>query len=366
MDWSRTRRHATGSAAPSPSPTTCRTVSRNIRCAATHSSRRASNPTAGYSFMSVLTHTTGRAGVGPRTNVCGFNSETWNGAATVWDQPIDWPTVPMTAGPRNFVWNISWGPHFSDSSDFRYWITKPSFVWQTGRALTFADFEDAPFCDLAYNDATPNANPNLIPDKARRALHDALHGAVAQRPPRDLRRVGPHAADASSASMAASTRSSRARRSPTVTAAIALNSERHHVHRARARSRSTAAASVGQQPGYTWSVDSAESVAVHHHQPDERAGDAESRRAAGRAGRHGDPARDQRHRVGHRDAQFLHQPVVNTQWFDLGALTDGAAHAGRGRPRQRAHGVEHRARMRSGRRRRSRSPPRTPAPRSGR
>ena len=81
-------------------------------------------PTAGYSFMSVLTHTTGRAGVGPRTNVCGFNSETWNGAATVWDQPIDWPTVPMTAGPRNFIWNISWGPHFSDTSDFRYWITK--------------------------------------------------------------------------------------------------------------------------------------------------------------------------------------------------------------------------------------------------
>ena len=122
--------------------------------------------TAGYSFMSVLTHTTGRAGVGTRTNVCGFNSETWNGAATVWDQAIDWPTVPMTAGPRNFTWNISWGPHFSDSSDFRYWITKPGFVWQTGRALTFADFEDAPFCDLAYNDATPNANPNLVPDKA--------------------------------------------------------------------------------------------------------------------------------------------------------------------------------------------------------
>ena len=57
-------------------------------------------------------------------------------------------------------WNISWGPHFSDSSDFRYWITKPGFVWQTGRALSFSDFEDLPFCDLAYNDATPNANPN--------------------------------------------------------------------------------------------------------------------------------------------------------------------------------------------------------------
>ena len=93
-------------------------------------------PTAGYSFMSVLTHTTGRAGVGPRTNVCGFNSETWNGAATVWDQPIDWPTVPMTAGPRNFVWNISWGPHFSDTADFRYWITKSELRLADGaRAL---------------------------------------------------------------------------------------------------------------------------------------------------------------------------------------------------------------------------------------
>ena len=57
---------------------------------------------AGYSFMSVLTHTTGRAGVGPRTNVCGFNSETWNGAATVWDQPIDWPTNADDRGSAQF------------------------------------------------------------------------------------------------------------------------------------------------------------------------------------------------------------------------------------------------------------------------
>src|SRR6187549_2411918 len=123
-------------------------------------------PTAGYSFMSVLTHTTGRAGIGPRANVCGFNSETWNGQATVWDQPIDWPTVPMTAGPRNFVWNISWGPHFSDTEEFRYWITKPGFVWQAGRALSFSDFEDTPFCTLAYNDANPNGNPNITPNTA--------------------------------------------------------------------------------------------------------------------------------------------------------------------------------------------------------
>src|SRR5687768_928409 len=45
--------------------------------------------TGGYNFMSVLTHTQGRSVVGPRTNVCGFNSETWSGGTTVWDQPID-------------------------------------------------------------------------------------------------------------------------------------------------------------------------------------------------------------------------------------------------------------------------------------
>ena len=125
---------------------------------------------AGYSFMSVLTHTTGRDGVGPRANVCGFNSETWNGAATVWDQPIDWPTVPMTSGQRTFTWNISWGPHFDDTQEFKYWITKPDFVWQTGRALSFSDFEDTPFCSLNYNDANPNANPDVIPNKANQSF----------------------------------------------------------------------------------------------------------------------------------------------------------------------------------------------------
>ncbi|HEY0683994.1 MAG TPA: lytic polysaccharide monooxygenase [Steroidobacter sp.] len=122
------------------------------------------DPNAGYSFMSVLTHTTGRSGVGPRNNVCGFNSESWNGAATPWDQPINWPTVPMTAGSKVFTWNISWGPHFSDTEEFRYWITKPGFQYQVGTPLSFNDFEDQPFCVLNYNDATPNANPDVIPN----------------------------------------------------------------------------------------------------------------------------------------------------------------------------------------------------------
>jgi predicted carbohydrate-binding protein with CBM5 and CBM33 domain len=124
------------------------------------------NQTDGYSFMSVLTHTTGRLGVGPRENVCSFNSESFPGRTIPWDVPINWPTQPMTAGPRNFVWSISWGPHFSDTSDFRYWITKSDFVWQQGRALSFSDFEEAPFCNLDYNDANPGANPNVTRDTA--------------------------------------------------------------------------------------------------------------------------------------------------------------------------------------------------------
>jgi predicted carbohydrate-binding protein with CBM5 and CBM33 domain len=124
------------------------------------------NQIAGYNFMSVLTHTQGRSVVGPRPNVCGFNSETFNGGPTVWDQPIDWPTSNMSSGIQTFTWNISWGPHFSDTQEFRYWITKPGFQFQVGRALSFDDFEDQPFCVLSYNDANPTGNPDVIPDKA--------------------------------------------------------------------------------------------------------------------------------------------------------------------------------------------------------
>jgi chitin-binding protein len=116
--------------------------------------------------MSVLTHTQGRSVVGPRPNVCGFNSESFNGGATVWDQPIDWPTSSMSAGIQTFTWNISWGPHFSDTQEFRYWITKPTFQFQVGRPLSFSDFEDEPFCVLNYSDANPAGNPDIIADKA--------------------------------------------------------------------------------------------------------------------------------------------------------------------------------------------------------
>jgi predicted carbohydrate-binding protein with CBM5 and CBM33 domain len=273
----------------------------------------------GYSFMSVLTHTTGRAGIGPRTNVCGFNSETWNGAATVWDQPIDWPTVPMAAGPRNFVWNISWGPHFSDTSDFRYWITKPGFVWQTGRALSFSDFEDLPFCDLAYNDATPNANPNLIPDKtnalfttrctvpARSGRH-VIYAEWGRQPPTLERFHGCIDAAFSGNPI------------PTVTANIALNPNVTTFTGPGAITLN-GTGSTGTNLTYSWTVTApntsfytitnptsatatlnlvapgaAQDVTVNLLVTSGNASDTEIR-------------------------TFLHQPVANTQWQDLGALT---------------------------------------------
>jgi len=273
----------------------------------------------GYSFMSVLTHTTGRAGIGPRTNVCGFNSETWNGAATVWDQPIDWPTVPMTAGVRNFVWNISWGPHFSDSSDFRYWITRSNFVWQTGRALTFADFEDAPFCDLAYNDATPNANPNLIPDKANalfttrctvpaRSGRHVIYAEWGRTPPTLERFHGCIDAAFSGTPQ------------PGVTAAIALNPN-VTTFTGPGQISLVGTGSSGTNLTYNWTAAApnasfytitnpmsatatlnlvapaaAQDVTVTLAVTSGSASDTETR-------------------------SFLHQPVANTQWQDLGALT---------------------------------------------
>ena len=130
------------------------------------------NPIAGYSFMSVLSHDLGRASVTPLpSNVCSFGSETWKGAVTPWDMPIDWPTNPMTSGEQTITWNISWGPHFDDTAEFRYWITKPDFVFSKTKALTWDDFESTPFCVLNYEDSTPLANPNVIADKAAQKFH---------------------------------------------------------------------------------------------------------------------------------------------------------------------------------------------------
>lgn len=130
------------------------------------------NNIAGYSFMSVLTHNLGRSSVTPLpSNVCSFGSETWQGAVTPWDMPIDWPTNPMTSGEQDITWNISWGPHFDDTAEFRYWITKSTFQFSKTKALTWDDFESTPFCVLNYEDSTPTANPNVTADKAAQKFH---------------------------------------------------------------------------------------------------------------------------------------------------------------------------------------------------
>jgi chitin-binding protein len=225
----------------------------------------------------------------------------------------------MTAGPRNFVWNISWGPHFSDSSDFRYWITKPGFVWQTGRALSFSDFEDLPFCDLAYNDATPNANPNLIPDKANalfttrctvpaRSGRHVIYAEWGRQPPTLERFHG--CIDAAFSGT----------QPPVVVANIALNPN-VTTFTGPGSITLNGTGSTGTNLTYSWTVTApntsfytitnpmsatatlnlvaptaAQDVTVNLLVTSGNASDTEIR-------------------------SFLHQPVANTQWQDLGALT---------------------------------------------
>jgi chitin-binding protein len=272
----------------------------------------------GYSFMSVLTHTTGRLGVGPRTNVCGFNSETWNGRATVWDQPIDWPTVPMTSGSRTFLWNISWGPHFSDTSDFRYWITKPDFVWQTGRALSFSDFEEQPFCNLSYDDANPNGNPDVVPNPGAATFltrctvpnrtgrhviyaewgrnqwtYERFHGCI------DAQFSG---------------------NPPTVTANIALNPN-VTTFTGSGSIQLNGSGSTGSNLSYTWSVDSENPSLYSITNP--MAANATLNLGVPQASGNvtvnllvtSGSSSDSETRT------ILHQPAVSNQWFDLGALT---------------------------------------------
>lgn len=139
----------------------------------------------GYQFMSVLTNARGRAAVIPLPkNVCGFDSKTWKGEATPWDKAIDWPTNKMTAGRKKFTWNISWGPHFDDSEEFRYWITKPDFKFQAGTPLSWTDFEEKAFCELKYDDKNPGVNPDVVPEKAAAQFH-----TYCTIPPREGRHV---------------------------------------------------------------------------------------------------------------------------------------------------------------------------------
>lgn len=281
------------------------------------------DPSAGYNFMSVLTHTTGRAGVGPRANVCGFNSETWNGAATPWDQPIDWPTNNFTSGSRLFTWNISWGPHFSDTADFRYWITRSDFQYQVGRPLAFSDFEDAPFCDLTYNDATPNANPNVIPNPG---------GATFQTRCNVPQRSGRHVIYAEwgrnqwtferfHSCIDAVFQGSGP--GPTVDAQIVFNPNVAEFEGAGSISLD-GRTSTGSNLSYQWSVDSQnpslytltnanQSVATLTLGTPQAAGNVSVALVVSSGG-----ASDSATRT------LIHRPAVASQWFDLGPLTSSA------------------------------------------
>jgi chitin-binding protein len=126
------------------------------------------DPIAGYNFMAVVTHTLGRSVLTPLPkNVCGFDGETWKGGPTPWDVPMQWPATPMIPGPQTFTWNITWGPHFDDTMEFRYWITKADFAFSPTKALGWDDFETEPFCIQAYDDKKPDANPNVTSDKPK-------------------------------------------------------------------------------------------------------------------------------------------------------------------------------------------------------
>lgn len=123
-------------------------------------------PMAGYNFMTVVTHTWGRAKTTPLPkHVCSFDAETWKGVQTPWDVPMEWPTSPMSPGIQSIVWNASWGPHYDDTHDFSYWITKADFKFPATRELTWDDFDAEPFCSELYDDKNPTANPDVIVDK---------------------------------------------------------------------------------------------------------------------------------------------------------------------------------------------------------
>jgi chitin-binding protein len=123
-------------------------------------------PMAGYNFMSVVSHSWGRAKTSPLpAHVCSFDSESWKGVTTPWDVPLEWPTSPMSPGLQSITWNAAWGAHYDDTRDFSYWITKSDFAFSPARELTWSDFEAEPFCMELYDDRNPIANPNLIVDK---------------------------------------------------------------------------------------------------------------------------------------------------------------------------------------------------------
>lgn len=154
--------------------------SRNAHCGMNERADNASTPACVeaaefdamgmYSYMSVLTHDVGRQGV-MSENVCGFDSETWDGERTPWDLPLDWPVTEVESGPLTITWDVSMGPHFDDTEEFVYYITRPGFEYQVGQPLSWSDFETEPFCLLKYDDSSPSANPDIVADQAAALFH---------------------------------------------------------------------------------------------------------------------------------------------------------------------------------------------------
>ncbi len=65
-----------------------------------------------YQFMSVLSHSRGYyKSQNLPYNVCGFDTETFQGQASPWDALINWPANKISAGPITFTWEcFLWSP----------------------------------------------------------------------------------------------------------------------------------------------------------------------------------------------------------------------------------------------------------------
>lgn len=135
--------------------------------------------------MSVLSHSRGfYKSQNLPYYVCGFASETFQGNASPWDALIDWPANKMNAGPVTFTWDVSYGPHFSDTENFRYWITKSDYQFDANKPLQWDDLEQEPFCEIPWDDNAPNKYPNIHADKPNNKFH-----MVCKVPPREGRHV---------------------------------------------------------------------------------------------------------------------------------------------------------------------------------
>ena len=68
----------------------------------------------------------------------------------------------ISSGRTEIKWNIFWGPHWDDTEEFRYWITKANLVFNPNEARTWDDFEAEPFCVLFYGGQYPTANTDVV------------------------------------------------------------------------------------------------------------------------------------------------------------------------------------------------------------